>query len=127
MIVVNFDLDVGPVIHAIYPTLELTPAESENMYVGFLLITQKKFIVPFADRDFFVKRAFSAFPDSLQFDQGSQAHSFRVRDNDASSRRPIRPITNPTSNDGFIYGYSYFTQRVDSTSKRGYQQVRKNV
>jgi hypothetical protein len=66
------------------------------------------------------KSAFSSFPDSLQFDQGSQVHSFRIRDIDGSTEAQSRP----TSKDGFIYGYSYFTQRRDANSKRGYQQVK---
>lgn len=66
--------------------------------------------------------AFSAFPDSPQFDQGSQVHSFRIREQLQSlaaehSKRP------PTK-DGFVYGYSHFTQKRDPSSKRGYCQVR---
>jgi hypothetical protein len=61
--------------------------------------------------------AFSAFPDSPQFDQGSQVHSFRIR-KDQSSANNLGTL------DGFIYGFSHFTQRRDPTSKRGYQQVR---
>lgn len=30
----------------------------------------------------------------------------------------------PRTKDGFIYGYSHFTQKKDSNSKRGYEQVR---
>lgn len=29
----------------------------------------------------------------------------------------------PFGEDGFIYGFSYFIQRRDAMSKRGYQQV----
>lgn len=29
----------------------------------------------------------------------------------------------PQTEDGFLYGFSQFTQRRDATSKRGYQQV----
>ena len=69
--------------------------------------------------DHFLYSAFSAFPDSFQFDQGSQNHSFRIREelkDLANGRRPL-------SVDGFIYGFAHFTQRRDSTSKRGYSQV----
>lgn len=71
-----------------------------------------------------LKSAFSSFPDSLQFDQGSQVHSFRIRDVDPSQEAQSQSNDKrPASEDGFIYGYSYFTQRRDETSKRGYQQV----
>lgn len=68
--------------------------------------------------------AFASFPDSLQFDQGSQVHSFRIRDVGSSQEAQSRlNETRPTSEDGFIYGYSYFAQRRDANAKRGYQQV----
>lgn len=90
---VQFDLEDGPVIDGIYPPVKLSPAERENI-------------------------AFSAFPDSFQFDQGSQNHSFRIREElkDLANRRC------PLSVDGFIYGFAHFTQRRDPTSKRGYYQ-----
>ncbi|KAF8333860.1 hypothetical protein F5887DRAFT_991661 [Amanita rubescens] len=93
--VVNFDLDHGPVVDGVFPPLFLLPSESENI-------------------------AFSAFPDSPQFDQGSQVHSFRIREplqslaTEHSKRLPTK--------DGFIYGYSHFTQKRDPSSKRGYCQ-----
>ncbi|CAA7266811.1 unnamed protein product [Cyclocybe aegerita] len=86
--VVEFDLDDGPVVDGVYPPLVLSPAETETL-------------------------AFCAFPDSMQFDQGSQTHSFRIREQSQSR---------PPTKDGFIYGFSHFTQKRDSTSKRGYQQ-----
>ncbi|KAF8183395.1 hypothetical protein BJ912DRAFT_1023213 [Pholiota molesta] len=90
--VVEFDLDSGPVVEGIYPPLDLSPMESQNI-------------------------AFCAFPDSMQFDQGSQPIHFvfasKCRHNSAN-RRPTE--------DGFIYGFSHFIQRRDSSSKRGYSQ-----
>ncbi|KAF5379809.1 hypothetical protein D9615_005688 [Tricholomella constricta] len=91
--IVDFDVDDGPVIDGIYPPSILLPVEAENL-------------------------AFSSFPDSLQFDQGSQSHSFRVREQLGSMHAEKRPPTK----DGFIYGYSHFTQKRVSTSKRGYEQ-----
>ncbi|RDB25779.1 Protein DENND6B [Hypsizygus marmoreus] len=91
--IVDFDLDHGPVIDGIYPPSILLPAEAENI-------------------------AFSAFPDSLQFDQGSQSHSFRVRE----QLKAIHAEKRPPTKDGFIYGFAHFTQKRDSTSKRGYEQ-----
>ncbi|KAJ2934705.1 hypothetical protein H1R20_g2415, partial [Candolleomyces eurysporus] len=88
--VVEFDLDDGPMLAGTYPPIAFSPVEEENI-------------------------AFSAFPDSLQFDQGSQVHSIRIRKDQSSS-------DNLTTLDGFIYGFSHFTQRRDPTSKRGYQQ-----
>ncbi|KAG6817261.1 hypothetical protein H0H87_010922 [Tephrocybe sp. NHM501043] len=91
--IVDFDVDDGPVIDGIFPPSILLPAESENL-------------------------AFSSFPDSLQFDTGSQSHSFRIREQAKSIHAEKRP---PTT-DGFIYGYSHFTQKKDAASKRGYEQ-----
>ncbi|KAG2017591.1 FAM116B protein [Coprinopsis cinerea AmutBmut pab1-1] len=92
--IVEFDIDEGPIISGVYPSLETLPAEEENI-------------------------AFSAFPDSLQFDQGSQGHSFRIRDLSAGTLSGKRPATR----DGYIYGFAHFTQKRDPTSKRGYQQA----
>ncbi|KAF8969105.1 hypothetical protein BDZ97DRAFT_264108 [Flammula alnicola] len=91
--VVEFDLDTGPVIDGIYPPLMLLPEESENI-------------------------AFCAFPDSMQFDQGSQTHSFRIR----ARLKILSPQQRPPTLDGFIYGFSHFIQRRNSSSKRGYSQ-----
>ena len=63
-------------------------------------------------------RAFAAFPDSPQFEQGEQCHSFRVREQ-LTSENDKRPATK----DGYIYGFSHFTQKRDESSKRGYRQV----
>ncbi|KAF8630254.1 hypothetical protein AX15_003031 [Amanita polypyramis BW_CC] len=93
--IVEFDLDHGPVVDGIYPPVSLLPAESENL-------------------------AFSAFPDSPQFEQGSQVHSFRIREQ-VQSLPEEHPKRRPTL-DGFIYGYSHFTQKRDPSSKRGYRQ-----
>ncbi|KAF7795987.1 hypothetical protein EIP86_007156 [Pleurotus ostreatoroseus] len=35
LVVVDFDLDYGPKITGVYPPLDFTAAESENMYVSF--------------------------------------------------------------------------------------------
>ncbi|KIY44060.1 DUF1630-domain-containing protein, partial [Fistulina hepatica ATCC 64428] len=87
---VDFDLDIGPVIDGIYPPLHLSSDEAENI-------------------------AFSAFPDSSQFEQGFQIHSFRIRETVSPDKPPISP-------EGFIYAFSYFSQRKYTQSKRGYQQ-----
>ncbi|KZP00467.1 DUF1630-domain-containing protein [Calocera viscosa TUFC12733] len=58
--VVNFDLDVGPVLHHVYPPVDFTERQMENI-------------------------AFSAFPDSAAFSTGSESHSFRLRDPPSSS------------------------------------------
>ncbi|KAJ3712173.1 hypothetical protein C8R42DRAFT_687227 [Lentinula raphanica] len=91
--IVNFDIDQGPVIGAIFPPLILFPKESENI-------------------------AFSSFPDSLQFDQGFQIHSFQIRGEKISTSSDKRPADIGE----FIYGFSYFTQKRDTTLKRGYEQ-----
>ncbi|KAF9016266.1 DUF1630-domain-containing protein [Hymenopellis radicata] len=79
--VVEFDVDHGPVMDGTFPNIPLLPTEIENI-------------------------AFSSFPDSLQFEQGSQSHSFRIREAKGS----------------FIHGFAHFTQRRDTNSKRGYEQ-----
>ncbi|KAG1750091.1 hypothetical protein EDB19DRAFT_1936844 [Suillus lakei] len=98
--IVNFDLDLGPVVCGVYPPLYLTPAEKENI-------------------------AFSSFPDSLQFEQGSEVHSFRIQDLGAPAKRIAldHHYNRPDSIDGYLYGYSHFSQRRDNTSRRGYQQT----
>ncbi|KAM6504111.1 hypothetical protein JOM56_001054 [Amanita muscaria] len=94
--VVEFDIDHGPVVEGIFPPLFLLPTESENI-------------------------AFSAFPDSLQFDQGSQVHSFRIREQ-ISSSLSVEELKRPPTKDGFIYGFSHFTQKKDASVRRGYRQ-----
>ncbi|EJU05013.1 DUF1630-domain-containing protein [Dacryopinax primogenitus] len=58
--VVNFDLDVGPMLHHVYPPVEFSEKQRENI-------------------------AFSAFPDSASFTTGSDSHSFRIRDPPSAS------------------------------------------
>ncbi|KXN88654.1 Protein DENND6A [Leucoagaricus sp. SymC.cos] len=91
--IIEFDLDDGPVVDAVVPPLFLLPSEANNI-------------------------AFAAFPDSPQFDQGTQCYSFRLREQLSSDYDPKRPATK----DGYIYGFSHFTQKRDETSKRGYRQ-----
>ncbi|KAH6909220.1 hypothetical protein BKA70DRAFT_1103120 [Coprinopsis sp. MPI-PUGE-AT-0042] len=92
--VAEFDLDEGPIIRGLYPLWDMSDSEAENI-------------------------AFSGFPDSVQFDQGSQSHSFRIRD----AFKTRNPTRRPSTLDGHIYGFAHFTQKRDSTSKRGYQQT----
>ncbi|KAF9647157.1 DUF1630-domain-containing protein [Thelephora ganbajun] len=96
--VVDFDLELGPTVVSVFPSLILSHAERENI-------------------------AFSSFPDSAQFDQGSRIHSFRIRETDHTKNDTLRnDRARPLSNDGFIYGYSHFTQKRDRSFKRGYKQ-----
>ncbi|KAI6155086.1 hypothetical protein BKA82DRAFT_996737 [Pisolithus tinctorius] len=96
--VVDFDLDLGPVVRSVCPPVYLSPSETENI-------------------------AFSAFPDSLQFDQGTEVHSFRIRVFPDSLHTPCQDsFKRPEPLDGFMYGFSYFSQKRDSNSKRGYRQ-----
>ncbi|KAG8924436.1 hypothetical protein FRC02_010421 [Tulasnella sp. 418] len=108
--IVNFDLDLGPVVDRFYPKVEMSGAERENI-------------------------AFSAFPDGSLFDTGVQCHSFRIRENPIKSPTPSNSSSNtdsssssssapprPTSSDGFLYGYALFMQKRDPSSKRGYLQ-----
>ncbi|TCD70207.1 hypothetical protein EIP91_004387 [Steccherinum ochraceum] len=99
LVIVNFDLEYGPKITKTFPPLSLSPAEAENI-------------------------AFSSFPDAPQVELGSQMHSFRIRPHDPQEDKLVRSDEDrPKTADGFMYGYSHFTQRRDTTSKRGYQQT----
>ncbi|KAI0303677.1 hypothetical protein B0F90DRAFT_1626145, partial [Multifurca ochricompacta] len=97
---VDFDLEQGPSLTCIFPLLPLYPFEAENI-------------------------AFSAFPDSTLFKEGSETHSFRIREQatrmnqDSFSGFDGRRTRSP---DGFVYGFSHFNQKKSSTSKRGYSQ-----
>ncbi|KAI0346542.1 DUF1630-domain-containing protein [Trametopsis cervina] len=95
--IVDFDLDYGPKVSSIYPPLKLNAAEESNI-------------------------AFSAFPDSPQTESGSYTHSFRIRCPESLAKSTLGTVIPAADPDGFIYGFSYFTQRRDPTSKRGYQQ-----
>ncbi|KAH9064018.1 hypothetical protein EDB87DRAFT_1786195 [Lactarius vividus] len=96
----DFDLEQGPSLTCIFPLFPLYPFEAENI-------------------------AFSAFPDSTIFKEGSEIHSFRIREQfmktnqDDSSSFDGRRAPSP---DGFVYGFSHFNQEKSSTSKRGYSQ-----
>ncbi|KAI0787907.1 hypothetical protein C8Q74DRAFT_1254742 [Fomes fomentarius] len=99
LVTVNFDLEVGPKITSVYPPLCLSNSEAQNI-------------------------AFSSFPDSSNFEEGSQTHSFRIR-----PREPVQGeewdngTPRPATVDGFIYGFSCFTRTKDASSERGYQQT----
>ncbi|QRV74955.1 polarity axis stabilization protein [Ceratobasidium sp. AG-Ba] len=91
--VVDFDLDIGPVVAKLYPSIKLSAPDRENI-------------------------AFSSFPDTTLFDTGTQTHSFKIRLSQTLSivsKDSVRDI-------GVIYGYACFMQRKDPTSKRGYLQ-----
>ncbi|KAI0671569.1 DUF1630-domain-containing protein [Trametes maxima] len=99
LVTVNFDLEVGPKITSVYPPLSLSHSEAQNI-------------------------AFSSFPDSSHFEEGSQTHSFRIRIRDSTEGEVWDDDTpRPTTIDGFIYGFSCFTRTKDASSKRGYQQT----
>ncbi|KAI0370326.1 DUF1630-domain-containing protein [Pilatotrama ljubarskyi] len=99
LVTVNFDLEVGPKITSVYPPLSLFHAEAQNI-------------------------AFSSFPDTSQFDEGSQTHSFRIRlRNPDEGEAWTGDAPRPSTIDGFIYGFSCFTRTKDDSSKRGYQQT----
>jgi len=66
--------------------------------------------------------AFSSFPDSLRSDEGSQFHSFRIRDHGSRTELSALSVQRPEALDGFLYGYAHFCQRRDTSSKRGYSQ-----
>ncbi|KAI9061000.1 DUF1630-domain-containing protein [Trametes sanguinea] len=85
-------------ITSVYPPLSLSHAEAQNI-------------------------AFSAFPDSSDFEEGSQTHSFRIRLRDSEGQVWGTEAPRPATVDSFIYGFSCFTRTKDASSKRGYQQT----
>ncbi|CAE6435148.1 unnamed protein product [Rhizoctonia solani] len=91
--VVDFDLDIGPVVAKLYPGIKLDALDRENI-------------------------AFSSFPDTTLFDTGTQNHSFKIR-----LSQSIQIISGDSTRDlEVLYGYASFMQRKDPTSKRGYLQ-----
>ncbi|KAF4571023.1 hypothetical protein EYR40_007507 [Pleurotus pulmonarius] len=115
---VDFDIDQGPVLCAVYPSMALTASDISNI-------------------------AFSSFPDSPQFEEGSQMHSFRLRlapstlkpspripsSSTSSLSTPVAipssaiiPNYHTASQPLFINGFSYFTQFKDPNNRRGYRQ-----
>ncbi|CAE6480717.1 unnamed protein product [Rhizoctonia solani] len=91
--VVDFDLDIGPVVAKLYPSIKLDAPDRENI-------------------------AFSSFPDTTLFDTGTQTHSFKIR-----LSQPIQTNSGELVREhGSLYGYASFLQRKDPTSKRGYLQ-----
>ncbi|KAJ8508725.1 hypothetical protein ONZ45_g9013 [Pleurotus djamor] len=71
--IVDFDIDQGPVISSVYPPMTFAQSDVPNI-------------------------AFSSFPDSPRFDEGSQIHSFRVRLGSYQSTQssPTIPSTVPS-------------------------------
>ncbi|KAN0120747.1 hypothetical protein V8E52_004016 [Russula decolorans] len=101
--IVDFDLEQGPSLSCIFPQLPLYPFEAENI-------------------------AFSAFPDSTLFKEGSETHSFRIREHvvrtsQGGSASNLFDSRRAPSPDGFLYGFSRFNQERSATSKRGYSQT----
>ncbi|KAG9096025.1 hypothetical protein FS749_009233 [Ceratobasidium sp. UAMH 11750] len=91
--VIDFDLDIGPVVAKLYPNIKLDAPDRENI-------------------------AFSSFPDTTLFDTGTQTHSFKIR-----LSQPLSSLSSDSiSNVSVLHGYACFMQRRDPTSKRGYLQ-----
>ncbi|KAI0255025.1 hypothetical protein BJV78DRAFT_1180617 [Lactifluus subvellereus] len=98
--IVDFDHELGPSLSCIFPLLPLYPFEAENI-------------------------AFSAFPDSTLFKEGSETHSFRIREQAPRLNQRGSSLFDGrrgASPDGFVYGFSHFNQVKAPTSKRGYSQ-----
>jgi hypothetical protein len=108
-VLVEFDIDAGPTVDALYPPLTLRPAEIETLYTPYIISVQASNCVT----EHFVHSR-----TRCNSTKGSNAFIPHTRTNKHIPRLRERPV----SEDGFIYGFSYFIQRRD-TSKRGYQQV----
>lgn len=138
---INFDLELGPDVEFLYPPLEISKEEKDNI-------------------------AFSSFPDTSVFSDGSLVFSWRVREvpleasaaaapyipdmadpSQRVSRRlshrlkrnlsrsarneprkdapsvpaPLAP-TRSSRSTSYLYGYTFFLQRRDTTNRRGYFQ-----
>ena len=67
---------------------------------------------------------FSSFPDSFRHAEGAEAHTFRIRESLPSKTEENGVQRSPAaSQDGFIYGFSYFRRRKDVATTRGYDQA----
>jgi hypothetical protein len=116
-VVVNFDLDVGPVIERTYPERRWGLGVGENI-------------------------SFSSFPDTSLFAEGRVGWSFKLNDDltadsKGKGRADRPPGTNGASGegvragegggkeDGRLWGFVLFVQRRDGSIKRGYFQVRR--
>ena len=122
---VNFDLELGPDVEFLYPPLEISKEEKDNI-------------------------AFSSFPDTTVFADGTLVFSWRIREVplDASAasapyipdlaeqktrrrfswiaRQPATAsMPAPTASSrstSYLYGYTFFLQRRDQSVRRGYLQ-----
>lgn len=109
--VVTFDIDLGPDVEFLYPPLPISQAEKDNI-------------------------AFSSFPDTAVFEQGTLVFSWRVREVPGSAAGAAPPIAEErgalalhkpstifnSRSTSYIYGYSYFMQRADPQARRSYTQ-----
>jgi hypothetical protein len=71
-------------------------------------------------------RAFSSFPDTSLFAEGSIQFTFRIRDSDADAddKDPADEYRAWVARGGqWLYGYVWFEQRRDKSISRGYMQV----
>ena len=114
IIICNFDLETGPVIERSILRPTRSKRERENLYVEVCSIAHR--------------RAFSSFPDTSLFAEGSIKFSFRIRnsiglhdDNKQNSAEEYREWT--SAGGQWLYGYVWFEQRRDTTISRGYMQV----
>ncbi|WFD18887.1 hypothetical protein MCAP1_001100 [Malassezia caprae] len=134
---INFDLELGPDVEFLYPPLEISKEEKDNI-------------------------AFSSFPDTSVFSDGSLVFSWRVREvpleasaaaaphipdmadkSQMLSRRISHRLkrslsichaaestkspahlapTHSSRSTSYLYGYTFFLQRRDATNRRGYFQ-----
>lgn len=117
-VVVNFDLDVGPVIERAHPSRRWAIGVGENV-------------------------AFSSFPDTSLFAEGRVGWSFKLNDDDGGSQaaaaqgkgktradgkgKGVRAGEGGGKEDGRLWGFVQFVQKRDGTIKRGYFQVRRRA
>lgn len=117
-VVVNFDLDVGPVIERTYPNRRWGLGVGENI-------------------------SFSSFPDTSLFAEGRVGWSFKLNDdlatdikgkgradrlghsNGANGSEGVRAGEGGGKEDGRLWGFVLFVQKRDGSIKRGYFQVRR--
>lgn len=103
-VLVNFDLDVGPVVQLSHPPRRWGVGVSENI-------------------------AFSSFPDTSLFSEGKVGWSFKLNDEESKGKGKgveggsVRTGEGGGKEDGRLWGFVMFVQKRDGTIKRGYFQV----
>jgi hypothetical protein len=128
--VVNFDLDVGPVLESTVPDKRWHMGVGENMSVRFAssMHTMEEGSLPtLPDQLPLLRRAFSSFPDSTLFTEGQTTWSFKINNEStsplspslASSNQNHRPSTTSLNSSELIPSSSSTTEALNPNGGEG--------